>query len=50
MASEDPTVDRSRDLSQPLDKLGPDETLKAHSDYLRGTIVHGLARPRSPAA
>lgn len=36
-------LDRSRDLSQPLDKLGPDETLKARSDQLRGTIVEGLA-------
>jgi len=35
-------VDRSRDLSQPLDRLGPDESLKYHSDYLRGTIEHGL--------
>ena len=34
--------DRSRDLSQPLDKLGPDETMKARSDYLRGTINEGL--------
>ena len=36
-------TDRSRDLSQPLDKLGPDETLKAESDYLRGTIKASLA-------
>jgi len=35
-------VDRSTDLSQPLDKLGPDETLKANSDYLRGNIAHDL--------
>jgi len=35
-------VDRSTDLSQPLDKLGPDETLKAQSDQLRGTIALGL--------
>ncbi|MHA6641437.1 NADPH-dependent assimilatory sulfite reductase hemoprotein subunit [Mesorhizobium sp. A623] len=35
-------VDRSRDVSQPLDKLGPDETLKANSDQLRGTIAAGL--------
>ncbi|MBN9071304.1 MAG: NADPH-dependent assimilatory sulfite reductase hemoprotein subunit [Rhizobiales bacterium] len=35
-------VDRSRDLSQPLEKLGPDETLKANSDQLRGTIAEGL--------
>lgn len=34
--------DRSRDLSQPLEKLGPDETLKAQSDQLRGTIAQGL--------
>jgi sulfite reductase (NADPH) hemoprotein beta-component len=34
--------DRSRDLSQPLDRLGPDETLKANSDYLRGTIKQSL--------
>jgi sulfite reductase (NADPH) hemoprotein beta-component len=31
-------TDRSRDLSQPLERLGPDETLKAASDQLRGTI------------
>lgn len=36
------TIDRSRDLSQPLDRLGPDESMKAASDYLRGTIAHGL--------
>ena len=36
-------IDRSRDVSQPLDKLGPDETLKADSDYLRGTIATSLA-------
>jgi sulfite reductase (NADPH) hemoprotein beta-component len=35
-------LDRSRDVSQPLDKLGPDETLKANSDYLRGTIKQSL--------
>lgn len=34
--------DRSRDVSQPLEQLGPDETLKAKSDYLRGTISEGL--------
>ena len=37
-----PAVDRSRDISQPLDRLGPDETLKATSDQLRGTIALGL--------
>ncbi|MBW7947480.1 MAG: sulfite reductase, partial [Sphingomonadaceae bacterium] len=36
------TIDRSRDLSQPLDKLGPDERMKDASDYLRGTIADGL--------
>jgi sulfite reductase (NADPH) hemoprotein beta-component len=35
-------IDRSADLSQPLEKLGPDETLKANSDYLRGNIAHDL--------
>ena len=35
--------DRSRDVSQPLDRLGPDETLKANSDYLRGTLQQSLA-------
>jgi sulfite reductase (NADPH) hemoprotein beta-component len=42
MSNETLVVDRSADLSQPLDKLGPDETLKYNSDYLRGTIAHGL--------
>lgn len=36
------TIDRSRDLSQSLDKLSADERMKAASDYLRGTIAHGL--------
>ena len=35
-------TDRSRDRSQPLSKLGPDETLKAESSQLRGTIAEGL--------
>lgn len=35
-------IDRSTDLSQPLETLGPDETLKYNSDYLRGTIDQGL--------
>lgn len=33
------------DLSQPLELLGPDEALKAHSDHLRGTILQTLADP-----
>ncbi len=36
------TVDRSRDLSQALDKLSPDERIKAGSDQLRGHIETGL--------
>jgi len=35
-------LDRSTDISQPLDKLGPDERLKAESDYLRGNIATDL--------
>ncbi len=35
-------LDRSRDVSQPLDRLGPDERMKAGSDFLRGTIDEGL--------
>jgi sulfite reductase (NADPH) hemoprotein beta-component len=35
-------TDRSRDRSQPLSNLGPDETLKAESSQLRGTIAEGL--------
>ncbi len=42
--------DRSRDVSQPLDKLGPDETLKVNSDYLRGTIKQSLADEITAAA
>ncbi len=37
-----PEPDRSRDLSQPLDRLSPDERMKARSDYLRGAINEGL--------
>jgi sulfite reductase (NADPH) hemoprotein beta-component len=37
-----PPTDRSRDLSQPLERLSADETLKANSDQLRGTIAEGL--------
>src|SRR5690554_1979082 len=36
------SVDRSHDLSQPLDRLSPDEKMKYESDYLRGTIAEGL--------
>jgi sulfite reductase (NADPH) hemoprotein beta-component len=43
MEAPDRKIDRSRDLSQPIENLGPDEMLKAQSDQLRGTIVEGLA-------
>jgi sulfite reductase (NADPH) hemoprotein beta-component len=42
MCPADPPSDRSHDLSQPLEKLSPDERLKASSDQLRGTIATGL--------
>jgi sulfite reductase (NADPH) hemoprotein beta-component len=42
MTNDTSTVDRSADVSQPLDRLGPDETLKYNSDYLRGSIDQGL--------
>lgn len=35
-------VDRSTDISQPLQRLSPDETLKANSDHLRGNIAVDL--------
>ncbi|MCC2656301.1 MAG: cysI [Panacagrimonas sp.] len=34
--------DRSRDITQPLDRLSDDERLKAGSDHLRGTISQSL--------
>ncbi|BAV66053.1 NADPH-dependent assimilatory sulfite reductase hemoprotein subunit [Sphingobium cloacae] len=36
------TIDRSHDLSQPLDRLSADERMKDASDFLRGTIATGL--------
>lgn len=36
------TTDRSFDISQSLDDLGPDERMKESSDFLRGTIAEGL--------
>ncbi|SEH25261.1 NADPH-dependent assimilatory sulfite reductase hemoprotein subunit [Magnetospirillum fulvum] len=39
--------DRSRDVTQPLSALGPNESLKAGSDFLRGTIAQGLTEPLS---
>jgi sulfite reductase (NADPH) hemoprotein beta-component len=43
----DESVDRSTDLSQPLERLGPDETLKHESDQLRGSILNSLANETS---
>ena len=37
--------DRSRDRSQPLEKLHANERLKAASSFLRGTIAEGLEDP-----
>ena len=37
-----PPTDRSRDISQPLEKLAPEETLKVQSNYLSGTIATDL--------
>jgi sulfite reductase (NADPH) hemoprotein beta-component len=42
MSPADPPPDRSHDISQPLERLSPEETLKAMSDQLRGTIATGL--------
>ncbi|MCP8896157.1 NADPH-dependent assimilatory sulfite reductase hemoprotein subunit [Shinella daejeonensis] len=35
-------TDRSHDISQPLERLSADETMKANSNQLRGTIAAGL--------
>jgi sulfite reductase (NADPH) hemoprotein beta-component len=43
--SEGPEADRSRDRSRPLDELHDNETVKATSRALRGTIVESLADP-----
>ncbi|HLU76906.1 MAG TPA: assimilatory sulfite reductase (NADPH) hemoprotein subunit [Burkholderiales bacterium] len=40
-------VDRSADITQPLDKLSADERLKAGSNQLRGTILESIAEPLS---
>jgi len=37
--------DRSRDVTQPVEQLGPNESLKANSRGLRGTLAQGLADP-----
>lgn len=38
-------IDRSRDISRPLEELHPNERLKAESRLLRGTIEESLADP-----
>lgn len=42
-------VDRSHDLSQPLETLHANEQLKAESGFLRGHIADGLADPLTGA-
>ncbi|MEN0014931.1 MAG: NADPH-dependent assimilatory sulfite reductase hemoprotein subunit, partial [Solirubrobacteraceae bacterium] len=42
MASSLPATDRSRDISQPVEKLAPEEALKVGSDYLAGSIASDL--------
>ncbi|MGB6055859.1 MAG: assimilatory sulfite reductase (NADPH) hemoprotein subunit [Burkholderiaceae bacterium] len=44
---ENPTteIDRSTDISQPLEKLSADERMKAASNQLRGTIAASLLEP-----
>lgn len=42
MTADPITIDRSHDLSQPLDRLGGDERMKDASNFLRGTIAEGL--------
>jgi len=42
-ASERHNVDRSQDITQPLDNLHENERIKAESNYLRGTLTDSLA-------
>ena len=42
-------IDRSHDISQPLEKLHPNERLKDESNYLRGAIEEGLRAPLTGA-
>lgn len=42
-ASERHNVDRSQDITQPLDKLHENERVKAESNYLRGKLNESLA-------
>ncbi|WP_119460139.1 assimilatory sulfite reductase (NADPH) hemoprotein subunit [Rhodospirillaceae bacterium SYSU D60014] len=45
MTTTSKSLGRSRDVTQPLDKLHPNETIKAESNLLRGTIAQGLEDP-----
>lgn len=49
MPDPDQPMDRSRDLSQPLENLNPAEGVKAGSDFLRGSIAEGLLDPLTGA-
>ncbi len=43
------TIDRSSDISQPVNHLNDNEQLKARSRYLRGEIAEGLVDPLTGA-
>lgn len=45
MSNPEAMSDRSRDLSEPLERLNPAERVKESSNYLRGTITDGLRQP-----
>lgn len=47
MSAPDPS--RSRDRSQPVERLGASEAIKAGSDGLRGTLAQGLGEPLTGA-
>jgi sulfite reductase (NADPH) hemoprotein beta-component len=49
MSNEHSAPERSRDVSQPVERLSADERLKATSDQLRGTIGEGLVDPLTGA-
>lgn len=42
-------IDRSADISQPLESLNDNEQLKARSRHLRGDIANGLGQPETGA-
>jgi sulfite reductase (NADPH) hemoprotein beta-component len=45
MSEREQPPDRSRDVTQPVEKLHDNERLKAASNYLRGNIAQGLVDP-----